>query len=95
VGGFTQDGSDADLYLLGLEGDDPVNLTEGLDLAVGWAEWPPDGNRIAFTGLEVDPTEDTVLERIEQVHVLDLATGQIRQLTTEGRNGFAVWEPGR
>lgn len=95
VGGFNEDGSDADLYLLGMEGDDPINLTEGLDLAVGWTEWSPDGSRIVFTSLEVEPTEDTIIEMIEQVHVLQVATGQIRQLTTGGRNGFAVWEPAR
>ena len=44
------------------------------------------------------------MEMIGQVYVLDVATGQpalergspgIKQLTTEGRNGLAVWEPAR
>lgn len=93
VGGYNDDGSDAELYLLGLEGDDPINLTAGFAPAVGWSEWSPDGDYIVFTGLKDERVtgEETAIELVEQVYVLEVASGQIKQLTSEGHNGMAVW----
>jgi Tol biopolymer transport system component len=74
----------AEIYLLNLDGSDPVNLTDdpGYD---GTPAWSPDGTQIAFTSERSGNPE---------ILILDLESGAVRQLTDGG--GFNVmpgWEP--
>lgn len=46
--------------------------------------WSPDGTQIVFTGLKADSV---------QLYALEVATGEVNQLTSEGNNAYGEWSP--
>ncbi len=67
------------LYLVDLETNSASKL---LDEGGWWPRWSPDGSQIAF-------------ERDHQVWVVHADGSGLRQLTSEGLNGFPIWVAGR
>ncbi|CAG0932047.1 acylaminoacyl-peptidase [Thermoflexales bacterium] len=78
-----------ELYLLPLGGGIPRQLTSGSDSKM-FPRFSPDGTRVAY-GQDYDGDE------CFDVHVLDLATGQVKNLMPdtpdEGLNEFLRWSP--
>jgi Tol biopolymer transport system component len=62
------------LWLMDATGGDPRELIE--DRGIWWPRWSPDGTRIAYS-----TTDD-------EIHVVDVATGQIRKVAD---GGVAEW----
>ncbi|MDP4501323.1 S9 family peptidase [Nonomuraea turcica] len=97
------------LYVVPAVGGEPERLTD-LPLGAGSPRWSPDGGRIAFTApvAATSPGGPIVIRRLRykadgvglrgsacrQLHVLDLGTGQVRQLTDgEWDAGEPAWSP--
>ncbi len=99
----------AQLWLLPGEGGEPEPVTE-LPLGAGAPVWSPDGAALAFTAGAgpASETAPVVTDRLghkadgqglfgavrSQVHVLDLGTGTVRQVTYGDRHaGAPAWSP--
>ncbi len=74
--GFTGDRR-KHLFVVGLDGDEPRQLTSG-DFEHGGPVWSPDGKRIAFGGLR-DERWDT--ELINRIYIVDADGGEPKALT--------------
>ena len=102
---FVRDGQ---LHVLATDGGEPEQVTD-LPLGAGAPAWSPDGARLAFAA-PVDPGTGgpLVADRLDyqadgsgmfgavrnQVHVVDLASGECRQLTDGTEHaGAPVWSP--
>jgi len=102
---FVRDGQ---VHLLATDGGEPERVTD-LPLGVGAPVWSPDGARLAFTA-PVDPGSagPLVADRLDyqadgsgmfgavrsQVHVVDLASGECRQVTDGTEHaGAPTWSP--
>lgn len=95
------------VFLMAADGGEPERLTE-LPLGAGAVSWSPDGSRLAFSAPvnPTDGTGPLVADRLDyqadgsglfgavrsQLHVVDVATGDCRQVT-DGREhvGAPVW----
>ena len=102
---FVRDGQ---IHLLATDGGEPERVTD-LPLGAGAPVWSPDGARLAFTA-PVDPGSagPLVADRLDyqadgsgmfgavrsQVHVVDLASGECRQVTDGTEHaGAPAWSP--
>ena len=102
---FVRDGQ---IHLLATDGGEPERVTD-LPLGAGAPVWSPDGARLAFTA-PVDPGNagPLVADRLDyqadgsgmfgavrsQVHVVDLASGECRQVTDGTEHaGAPAWSP--
>ena len=102
---FVRDGQ---IHLLATDGGEPEQVTD-LPLGAGAPVWSPDGARLAFTA-PVDPGSagPLVADRLDyqadgsgmfgavrsQVHVVDLASGECRQVTDGTEHaGAPAWSP--
>ena len=102
---FVRDGQ---VHLLATDGGEPEQVTD-LPLGAGAPVWSPDGARLAFTA-PVDPGSagPLVADRLDyqadgsgmfgavrsQVHVVDLASGECRQVTDGTEHaGAPAWSP--
>ncbi|HEY9339453.1 MAG TPA: prolyl oligopeptidase family serine peptidase, partial [Kribbella sp.] len=102
---FVRDGQ---LAVLTADGGEAETLTD-LSLGAGAPVWSPDGRRLAFSALVDDGTSGPlVADRVDyqadgagrygavrsQLHVLDLATRDVRRLTDDSESaGQPVWSP--
>ena len=102
---FVRDGQ---LAVLTADGGEAETLTD-LSLGAGAPVWSPDGRRLAFSTLVDDGTSGPlVADRVDyqadgagrygavrsQLHVLDLATRDVRRLTDDSESaGQPVWSP--
>ncbi len=98
---------DGQVHVLAADGGDPRQVTD-LPLGAGAPVWSPTGERLAFTA-PVDPNRGgpLVTRRVDyqadgagmfgavrsQVHVLDLSSGAVRQLTDGDHAGRPAWSP--
>jgi len=69
----TRDGDDA-IYIMNLDGNGQLRLNTGFSYST-WPAWSPDGKKIAFIYLDNNEIG---------VAVIELATGKVTKLTTEG-----------
>jgi dipeptidyl aminopeptidase/acylaminoacyl peptidase len=76
--GFIEEGS-RHLFVVSADGGMPRQLTEG-DYDHGAPRWTPDGREILFSGLRVPEAEYEWRE--SEIYALDVASRQIRQLTS-------------
>lgn len=80
--------SDGDLWVVSVEGGTPVQLTE-LPLRERGASWSPDGTRIAFSAYRYEGGR-----QLEELYLIELATGDIRQITSDGgETSLPEWSP--
>ncbi|MET9271996.1 serine hydrolase [Kribbella sp. NPDC003557] len=102
---FVRDGQ---LAVLAVDGGESETLTD-LPLGAGVPVWSPDGRRLAFSApVEDDVSGPLVADRVDyqadgagrygavrsQLHVLDLATRDVRRLTDDPESaGQQVWSP--
>ena len=102
---FVRDGQ---VHVLVADGGEPEKVTD-LPLGAGAPVWSPDSSRIAFTAAvdPTDGTGPLVTKGIDyqadgagmfgavrsQLHVVDLATGDCRQLTDGDHAGQPAWSP--
>jgi tol-pal system beta propeller repeat protein TolB len=74
----------SDILLMKPNGKDRTPVAHGLESA-RWAAWHPDGTRLAFAGKDGDNWD---------LYVIELATGQVDQLTSTGASESAPsWSP--
>ncbi|HEY3082007.1 MAG TPA: S9 family peptidase [Chloroflexota bacterium] len=79
------------LWVVGLDGTPPVQLTDG-PWDDGQPAWSPDGREIAFVSDRSDE-RDRHFEG-GALHVVDVANGRVRRLTNEtGRARAPAWSP--
>jgi dipeptidyl aminopeptidase/acylaminoacyl peptidase len=79
------------LWVVGLDGAPPVQITDG-PWDDGQPAWSPDGRGIAFVS-DRSSERDRHFEG-GALHVVDVATGEVRRLTTEtGRARSPAWSP--
>lgn len=99
---------DGQVHVLAADGGEPERVTD-LPLGAGAPVWSPDGERIAFTAPvdPGDGTGPLVTRRVDyqadgagvfgavrsQLHVLDLAAGEVRRLTDGDHAGRPAWSP--
>lgn len=75
-----------DLFLVGPEsGDEPQNLTATPDVNELYPNFSPDGKWLAFSARQASASNDNIL-------LMDVASGAIRQLTHESESGVH-WAP--
>ena len=80
------------LYVVGIDGGEPRQLTSGA-LDADDPAWSPDGRFIAFVQDSTDPLEVREQARPE-LYVLTVATGAIRRVTTGfALNSAPAWSP--
>jgi Tol biopolymer transport system component len=81
------DGSDIqyDIFLVNADGSNLRNLTQGRSERNYGPSWSPDGKQIAFAANQGRGGAPT------QVYVVDVATGETKQLTTAGSNQIPWW----
>ncbi|GAA1757661.1 serine hydrolase [Nocardioides hankookensis] len=99
---------DGQLHLLATDGGEPERVTD-LPLGAGAPVWSPDGERIAFTsavdptsgkgplatsGVDYQADGAGMFGAMRsQLHVVDLAAGDCRQLTDGDHAGQPAWSP--
>jgi len=76
--GFTEEGH-RHIFVVPADGGTPRQVTSG-DYDHGSPEWSPDGRTIYFSGLREEDADYQIRE--SEVYAVDVATGDIRQLTT-------------
>ena len=78
----TNDGADTqyDIWLVNADGSNLRNLTQGRSNRNYGPSWSPDGRQIAFAANQGRTGSQ------KQIHVVDVATGETKQLTTAGAN---------
>lgn len=75
------------IYVMSADGTDQELLAPfvfGRDGPSNGPEWSPDGASVAF---------HREIDRAPQLHILDVASGRVRQLTSAGRNEDPSWAP--
>lgn len=77
------DTGDSDLWVMSADGSDKTRLTTGPAIDED-ASWAPDGRRVVFSSNRSGSV---------QLHVLDLATGSIRRITSRGTTHAFAREP--
>lgn len=81
--------SDQDIWIMEPDGSNRRNLTNSKGVTEYAPTWSPNGQQLAFTRFSF-----TDGYPVEQIYVMDVATGESRQLTTTGlRNAAPVWVP--
>jgi WD40 repeat protein len=74
------------LYIANLDGSGLRQLTRGF-ADVAQPVWSPEGDRIAFIGLEADGV-------VRNIHVVDVGTGRWRRVTNESKDTWSPeWSP--
>ncbi len=80
-----------DLYLVNVDGSNPVQLTNTPDISEFLPAWSPDGTQIAFSAAQYAP-EMVGLEG--DIYVINADGSNQRRITTDPRNDFdPAWSP--
>ncbi len=74
-----------DIWLVNADGTNRRRLTQLPGMYVNDPTWSPDGKAIAFVGQKEQGTENM------QIFVVDVATGAVTQITSEGNNMAPYW----
>ena len=83
----------ADLFVVDADGHNGRQLTMNpAGQVVGHPTWSPDGRFIAFHVATTSQTTSQV-ERID-LYAIDVTTGAVTPVLTDGRSGWPAWRPG-
>lgn len=82
-------GTDYDLWIVNADGTEKQQVTDTPGLELYNPTWSPDGTKLAFVGYPDGPTGEG------QIFVVDIASGDMTQLTHVGNNFEIFWVNGK
>ena len=78
--------NDMDIWVINADGSNPRNLTNSADVYDSAPTWSPDGRSIVFGSMRSREAGART-----QIMKIDVATGEVTQLTTQGNNMVPLW----
>lgn len=78
--------SDMDIWIINADGSNPRNLTDTPGVYDTSPSWSPDGRFIVFGSMR-----SREMGARTQIKKIDIATGEVTQLTTQGNNMVPLW----